>query len=1031
MYKIKNHQNLSFKLINNISGWIVFTIATITYLLTIEPTASLWDCGEFIATSVGLQVGHPPGAPLFMIISRFFAMLTSDPTKHAMMVNAMSALASSFTILFLFWTISHFARKLIIGKSKEGSISQTIAIIGASAIGALAYTFSDTFWFSAVEAEVYALSSLFTAVVFWAILKWENVADEAHANRWLVLIAYLVGLSIGVHLLNLLAIPAIVFIYYFKKYTPTRNGIIKTAILSFLILGIVNFILIPYTIKVAGWFELIFVNGIGLPFNSGVIIYVLLIIIGLTWGIKYTFKHNKPILNTILTCFIMILIGYSSYSMVVIRSLANPPIDENSPDNVFALLSYIERDQYGQNPLVYGQYYNAPAVAPVNKEIYFQNKKTGKYEKSTVLKDYKYDSRFFTIFPRMHSSRSYHPQMYEMWVGKPDGKRINVDGETIIKPSFIQNLKFFFNYQVKFMYWRYFMWNFAGRQNDLQGLGDDSRGNWISGIPILDNIMLGDQKYLPDEMKNNEARNTYYLLPFILGILGMLYQYRKSKEGKMDFWVVMILFFMTGIAIILYLNQPPAEPRERDYAYAGSFYAFSIWIGLGVLMVYEMLSKKLKIKQSAIIAFILCSFIPIRMAAENWDDHDRSGRYATVASAKNYLNSCEKDAILFSYGDNDTFPIWYAQEVEGIRRDIRLVNLSLLAGGWYIDQMRRKAYETAGVPITLTEEQYRDGTRDVIIVQNQLESLDAKKAIRFVASDNPGSKIRAGYDGKALDFIPTKTLTFPVDADKVIKSGLVDAKDRDKIVKELVIKLKGNSISKSELEVLDIIAHNDWERPIYFGIGMGKSSYMGFEKYFQLEGATYKIVPIETKEAEGSDDYGKIDSKILYDNLMNKFNWGGIKNPDVHIDYFHRNNIAIMKYRNTFLRLAEELLYEGDTIRAEKVLDKSLEELPVTKLGVDDYLLYYIPLYYKLNKHNKANKLVKFIGEDSFQNIRYILSRGESSKNIMGSNINKELQLVQLLIQISYSSKEYEVANELKNKVESLVGQEIFSMPKK
>lgn len=1031
MYRIKNHPNLSFKLINNISGWLVFGIAAVTYLLTIEPTASLWDCGEFIATSVGLQVGHPPGAPLFMIISRLFAMLTSDPAKHGVMINAMSALASAFTILFLFWTISHMARKLIIGNAEEGSLGDTIAIIGASTVGALAYTFSDTFWFSAVEAEVYALSSLFTALVFWAILKWENIADQPHSNRWLVLIAYLMGLSIGVHLLNLLAIPAIVFIYYFKKYTPTLKGIVKTALLSVFILGFVNFFMIPYFIKIGGWFELLFVNGLGFHFNTGVIIYVFLLITGLAWGISYTFKKNKAVLNTVLTCVVMILIGYSSYSMVVIRSLADPPIDENSPDNVFSLLRYIEREQYGQSPLFYGQYYNAPRLNSISKDAYYPNRKTGKYDKISIVKNYEFDPRFMTVFPRMHSQRDYHPQIYEMWAGAPSGPLINVNGENIRKPSFGNNLKFFFNYQVKHMYWRYFMWNFAGRQNDIQGLGDNMNGNWISGIPFIDNMMLGNQSELPDTYKNNKARNKYYLLPFILGILGMVFQYRKNQKGKQDFWVVCILFFMTGLAIILFLNQAPNEPRERDYAYAGSFYAFAVWIGLGVLWLWDKMRRHMPESRSALLASIVALIaVPANMAAENWDDHDRSGRYATIANAKNYLNSCAPNAILFSYGDNDTFPIWYAQEVEGIRRDIRLVNLSLLAGGWYIDQMKRMAYESPGVPISLTQDQYGEGKREGIVILDELESLNIKEAVKFVASDDIRTKRKLLYGEDAINYIPTRTLILPVDSAKVINSGLVSREDADKILKEIKIELKGNVINKSEFEVLDIIATNNWERPIYFGVGMGRNSYMGLEDYFQLEGVTYKFVPIKTPKTKGSDDFGRINSSILYDNLMNKFEWGNIKNPKVNMDFFHRNNIGVMKYRNTFLRLAEKLFEEGKKEKALEVLNKSLEELPVSQIGSDSYLLYYIPLLYELKANEKANDLIEILARESYQNIRYVLSLKPSKRGFTTPDINKELQITQLLIQLSYGAEEKELAERIKNETEALLGQTVFQFPK-
>ncbi len=557
MCNIKNHPTLSYRLINNVTGWVAFVVASITYILTVEPTASLWDCGEFITTSVGLQVGHPPGAPLFMIVSRLFAIFAPSPETQSYMINIMSALCSGFTILFLFWTITHLAKKIVIKEDGECSMGQLCAIMGAGLIGALTYTFTDTFWFSAVEGEVYAMSSLFTAVVFWAILKWENVAFQPYANRWLVFIAYMIGLSIGVHLLNLLVIPAIVFIYYFKKYETSKWGIIKSAALSIVILGVIMWGIIPGVIIVAGWFELMFVNSFGLPFNSGVIVYALLLIAGLTYGIRYTLKHNHTIVNTILTCFVVMIIGYSCYAMVVIRSVSNPPIDENSPDNVFALLSYISRDQYGQEPLVYGPYYNAPVIGVEDAgPIYYQNEKTGKYDIVDYKKDVKYDPRFCTVLPRMYS-QARDPQVYMEWVGQPKGPVYMIDGQPVQKPSFGQNLSFMFRYQLGHMYFRYFMWNFSGRQNDIQGHGDFRYGNWITGIPFVDNILVGDQSLMPDTLKHDKANNKYYMLPFILGLLGMFYQYQRGKQGKKDFWVVMLLFFFTGIAIVLYLNQYP------------------------------------------------------------------------------------------------------------------------------------------------------------------------------------------------------------------------------------------------------------------------------------------------------------------------------------------------------------------------------------------------------------------------------------------------------------------------------------------
>jgi len=1026
MIKIKNHPLMSFKLVNNTVGWLTFIIASVTYLLTVEPTASLWDCGEFITTSAGLQICHPPGAPLFMLLARLFSIFAPNPTKIALMVNSMSALASGATIMFLFWTITHLARKIIIVNKKECSITQLVAIMGSGIIGALAYTYSDTFWFSAVEGEVYALSSLFTALVFWAILKWEDIADEPYANRWIILIAYLMGLSIGVHLLNLLAIPAIVFIYYFKKFKTTRTGIVKTGIISLIILGFTNFILIPGVIKIAGWFELIFVNGMGFPFNTGVIVYLLLLIFGLAYGIYYTIKKNHTLFNTILTCLIVILIGYSSYSIIVIRSIANPPIDENSPDNVFSLLSYIERDQYGQSPLIYGQYYNAQLVSIEDGEpIYYQNSETKKYEQIGNKPIYKYDPRFCGIFPRMYSnSRPYFESQYSAWGGTPNGTIYDVNGKSVQKPSFGNNLRYFFNYQLNFMYWRYFMWNFSGRQSDVQGYGNIRDGNWITGIKFLDALRLGNQDYITDDMKSEKSRNKYFLLPFLLGLFGLIHQYKQGKEGKEKFWTIMLLFIFTGIAIIVFLNQTPMEPRERDYAYAGSFYAFSIWIGLGLLYVNKLFAKYINPKYGNTIAFSLCLItVPINMAIQNWDDHDRSGRYATEAHAKNYLESCAPNAILFTYGDNDTFPLWYVQEVEGIRRDIRIVNLSLLSGDWYIDQMKRKVYETAPVPLSMNKKQYHAGVRDQVVIENLFKSANAQEAVGFVLSDDSRTKTTS-YTEK-FDFIPTRHILFPIDSTKAIANGSISPEDANRIVKNVEITLSGNHLNKSQLALLDIIATNDWKRPIYFGIGMGKDSYMGFEKYFRLEGAAYRVIPIKSKaNEEENGQFGEINTDILYNNMMNKFVWGNIKDPKVNMDYFHDNTVGVIKYRTTFLRLANKLFEEGKKEKAIKTLDKSLTELPIYQIPVSNTLINYISMYYKLGSKDKANKLGEKIFTKNLQILNYCNSLSNSlvSSQDIQREANISMRVINLVLSIMNNYGETKKSTELSNKIKAIYG---------
>ncbi len=705
-----------FKKFNLIAGWVTFAIAAFTYISTMEPTASLWDCGEFIATSYKLEVGHPPGAPLFMLVQKVVSLLAfGDVTKVAMMMNLTSALASAFTILFLFWSISYIARKILLKVSKNDELTdgQLIAVLGSAFVGALAYTFSDSFWFSAVEAEVYAMSSLFTAVVFWAILKWDEHADEKHADRWLILIAYLMGLSIGVHLLNLLVIPAIALIYYFRKYKPTTVGALLVLGGSFVVLAFVMYGVIQGLVSIGSGFELFFVNTLGLPFDTGFLFFLIALIGGIIYALYYTKKKNKPALHSSVLALLMIIIGYSSFAMIVIRSSVDPPIDENNPENTFALKSYLNREQYGDKPLIYGQYYDADPIDQKIEYTYIRGKDKYIKVKKTNPK-YIYDPARTTIFPRMFSSDGNHISAYKEWGGVKNGEL----------PSFGNNIRFFLTYQVGFMYMRYFMWNFVGKQNDIQGHGGPLHGNWLSGIKFIDNALVAPQDKLPDKWKNRASRNMYFFLPLILGLIGLIYQFEKEKNS---FWVVLILFLMTGLAIVVYLNQTPYQPRERDYAYVGSFYAFAIWIGLAVLAVYEWTRKYLSDKPRAIASTALLALVPVLMGVQNWDDHNRAHRYHTRDYASDYLNSCAKNAILFTYGDNDTFPLWYAQEVEGIRTDVRDVNLSLFSTDWYTNQMRRKAYDSDPLPINIEEDKYKMGTRDVVFVKENLNVLINEK----------------------------------------------------------------------------------------------------------------------------------------------------------------------------------------------------------------------------------------------------------------------------------------------------------------
>jgi hypothetical protein len=718
----------NFRKYNLILGWGVFLVSLIVYLLTMEPTASFWDCGEFIATAYKLEVGHPPGAPFFMILGRFFTLFAGgDVTRVAVTMNILSATASAFTILFLFWSLTHLVRKFYKKEDAQSPVSM-ITIFGAALVGSLAYTFSDSFWFSAVEAEVYSTSSLFTAVVFWAILKWENIADEPGANRWLILIAYLMGLSIGVHLLNLLAIPAIIMVYYFRKYTPTTKGVVAALAVSVGILGVVNYMLIPGLTGIATKFELLFVNGLGMPFNTGTVVYVLLLFGALIFGIYYTHKRGNVLWNTIILALFVVVIGYSSYAIIVIRSDANTPLDESNPDTVFSLLDYLNREQYGDNPLVYGPYFNQrPISIESGKPSYYRGEE--EYYEVDKNREYEYESDAKGVFPRMWSTQDRHANEYIYW-GKMDEAdlydlRRDADGNPMMNqfgtysydrgrpvgtPTFGQNLRFFFRYQVGYMYLRYFMWNFAGRQNDIQGHGELTKGNWISGIKFIDQARLGPQRNMPASIVDNKGHNKYYLLPLLLGLAGAFFQYKRHNR---DFWVVGLLFVLTGLAILVYLNQYPIQPRERDYAYSGSFYAFALWIGIGVAGLIEWASKwKRSVVTAGVLVLVSLILVPGIMATQNWDDHDRSDRYTAPAFARNFLNSCLPGGIMFTNGDNDTFPLWYLQEVEGVRTDVRIVNLSYLTADWYIEQMKQTFYDSHALPISMTKEQYIQGSRD-------------------------------------------------------------------------------------------------------------------------------------------------------------------------------------------------------------------------------------------------------------------------------------------------------------------------------
>ncbi len=1021
------NNSANYQRLNNIIGWGVFLIAAFVYLSTMEATASFWDCGEYIACAYKLEVGHPPGAPVFLLIGRLFSLFAfGDTSKVGAMVNSASALCSAFTILFLFWSITALARK-IVDKSGELTTGRMYAVFGAGAVGALAYTFSDSFWFSAVEGEVYAMSSFFTAITFWAILRWEREADEPHANRWIILIAYLIGLAVGVHLLNLLVIPAVVFIYYFKKFdTINRKGVIITSGLAILILGGIQAGVIPMIVKLAAWFEITAVNSIGLPFNSGTIIYALLVIGGITWGLYYTTKKLKPVWNTVILCFTVILIGYSSFLVLVIRSQANTPMDENNPENAVNLLSYLNREQYGTWPIMYGQYFSAPQVSSKDgNPVYQQDQKTKKY---VVIDDRKgsipvYDDRFCTIFPRMWSSQSNHVTGYKNWTNTRNYQHISVNNpqtgeqETLDKPTFGQNLYFFGVYQMGWMYLRYFAWNFVGRQNEIQGHSSPHEGNWVTGIKAYDEFRLGQQTGLPDGADNNKGHNALYGLPLILGILGMWYQIKKDKKNAT---VVGLLFFFTGVAIVIYLNQKPFEPRERDYAYAGSFYAFAFWIGLGVLAIYDFLEKKMAQTQSALVASALCLLaVPTIMAKEEWNDHDRSHRTIARDFASNYLNSCAPNAILFTNGDNDTFPLWYAQEVEGIRTDVRVICLELLNTDWYIDQLVHKAYDSDPVPFSLTKDQYKQGTRDAVIFHDRGVKgfINVKELVEFAKSDGVENKIEMG-GGTFYNYFPTKNMSVSVDSATVVNNGTVPKALANRVVKSIDWTMTGNYVQKNDLMVLDLLAHNNWKRPIYFAATAPAKSYLNLAPYLQLEGLAYRLVPVKQNPEEQQQET-RINTEVMYDNIMNKFKWGGMEIPGTYLDNVFISSCAL-NIRQRCGSLANALVDEGKKDKAVKLLDKCMEVTPQENVPYDVTLYAITMAYYQAGANEKGNALAKKLFANYESNTKYYYSFDRREMASFGSDPEQAQDIMQRLIYFAKNFKQDALSKELEARYNKL-----------
>lgn len=992
-----------FKKVNTAAGWVFFLFALAVYTLTMESSASLWDCGEFIASAYKMQVVHPPGAPMFLMIARMFSLLSfGDPASVSIALNFMSALCSAFSMLFLFWITTHLARRMLFGDAHEFPMDKVMAILGAGAIAAMSGTFVDSIWFSAVEAEVYAMSLTFTAMVFWAMLKWEERAQEPFADKWLLFIAFLVGCSIFVHWLNLLCIPAMAFIYYFRRYQPTPKG----AVIAFLVaIAIVGFILngvITGVIEIAAGFELFFVNSLGLPFSSGVAVFFILFVGAMVGGLWYTYQKNIPVAHNAILAFMFIMIGYSSIVTAVIRSNADPNIDMNNPENIVALASYLKREQYGSRPFLFGHYYT-DKVIDVKKVGTKYKKGEKKYEKAGDKIDYVFSGKQM-FFPRVWSKD--HVSHYERWLGKKG------------RPNYGDNIKFFLNYQIGHMYVRYFMWNFVGRQNDEQGMGDIKNGNWLSGIPFLDSMRLGNQSQLPDTVKNHDARNTFFFLPLLLGLLGLIFHFTNDRRHAI---VILLLFVFTGVAIIIQGNSPPIEPRERDYIFAGSFYAFTIWIGLGVVALYDLLKNAMKGggNTPAIAAIGVSLIVPLIMGFQGWDDHNRSGRTAARDFATNYLESCAPNAILFTQGDNDTYPLWYAQEVEGIRRDVRIVNLSLLGVDWYINQLRRKVNDAAPVKMTLGPDKIKGTKRDVVAIypNEQIAPKDKyisiKEVMKFVGDDSRQSKLSAGT--RPTDYVPTQKIKIPVDLNKVKAQGAIAASDANLVVPDIQWDLPAgkSSFYKNDLMVMDIIAANEWERPIYFAVSVSPGSFLGLQKYFQLEGLAYRLVPIPVTD---SGPYtGRPNTDIMYKNVMEKFSFGNVHKEGVHVDTDVRR--MLQNFRSNYARLADALVKKGQMDKAVAVLDKSQEMIPDKAVPYGIYMYQSIQAYYKAKAYDKANALADQVVDRLVDELRYFNSLSKRNQRVYKRDKEANEQFIALFIQTAKQEGQTEFAKQWEEKV--------------
>jgi len=978
---------MNYQRTNNLLGWITFLISTLVYVLTLEPTASYWDCGEFIAAAYKMQIVHQPGAPLFLMLQNIFSNLAFGHKESlAYWMNFGSAVSSGLTITFLFWTITALAKKAL--WKKEESTAALIQIMGAGLVGALAYTFSDTFWFSAVESEVYAMSSLCTAIVFWAILKWEAHADEPRADKWLLLIAYVMGLSIGVHLLNLLTIPALALVIYFKRTkTPTNGGVFRTFLIGCVVVAFVLWGIIQYLIKFAAYFDLFFVNSLGMGFGSGVTFFTLLVVGGLTYGIFYSIKKLKPRLNLILLGISFIILGYGSFAMILVRAKADPTLNNSDPDNAFSFLSYLNREQYGEEPLLKGPYFDSKVIdRKEGSSTYIKGDE--RYENIGKKYSYVYDRE--TVFPRIYSDDAGrgHPQFYRSWLNLSENEQ----------PTFGNNLNFFFTYQVGHMYARYFFWNFVGRQNDQKGDGSFTEGNWITGIKPIDQARLGGQDALPPSLKSDPSNNKFYGFPLILGIIGALWHFKRHQK---DAGIVALLFFFTGLAIVLYLNQSPLQPRERDYAYAGSFYAFAIWIGLGVIGIANFIQKKISSKNAGIIATIIGLLAaPVLMAKEGWDDHDRSTKTVARDLAKDYLASCAPNAILFTYGDNDTYPLWYVQEVENFRPDVRIVNLSLLSADWYVRQMKDKVNESAPLPITMRNNQFKQGTRDGLSYLDQgfKQPIELATVLDVLLSDNPNDQVEY-QDGRRSNFLFTKHFKLTINKNDVLKNKVVPAKWTNNIVDTMVWDYNKDYVSKAELAMFDMLVHNNWKRPIYFATTVPSSNFMGLDNYLINEGFALRLMPVKFNKTEEEMRMGEsVNTDALYDHIMNRYTWGNMAKAR-YLDPESYGMLSLVI--NNFSTLSQSLFEEGRKEEATKVLNRCLEVIPqrIYSLSESRVLYFLCRQLYQIGAIDKANQLME-------KNNRYVADLLNYYIAIAKTKPNLEMQNIQVGTQVIYSSAE-------------------------